>query len=122
MKLFIIGLFSGIISGMGIGGGAILIPALIFFTNISQHEAQGINLIVFIPIASVALITHFLNKNISLKVAVPVIITGIIGSIIGSTLALNITSSLLRKMFGGFLLAMGIYQFFSKVKNKETPK
>lgn len=121
MKLFIIGLFSGIISGMGIGGGAILIPALILFSNITQHEAQGINLIVFIPIAFVALITHFYNKSISLKVAIPIIISGIIGSIIGSFLALSLTSNLLRRMFGIFLFTMGLYQFFSKVKNKETP-
>lgn len=120
MSLFIIGFLSGIISGMGIGGGAILIPALIFFTQISQHESQGINLIVFIPIASVALITHFLNKNISVKIAIPIILSGVIGSIAGSLIALSISPSILKKMFGFFLFFMGLYQFFSKVKNKKV--
>lgn len=116
MKLLLIGLISGIVSGMGIGGGTILIPALILFTTINQHQAQGINLIVFIPVAITALITHFHNKNIELKIAIPIIISGIIGSISGSLLALNIEAKTLQKIFGVFLLVMGFYQFFSKVK------
>lgn len=119
MKLLIIGLISGIISGMGIGGGTVLIPALIIFTSINQHEAQGINLIVFIPIAITALITHFRNKNIELKIALYIIFGGVIGSITGSFLAINIEAGLLQKIFGVFLFAMGIYQFFSKVKVKK---
>lgn len=117
MKLLFIGLLSGIISGMGIGGGTILIPALILFTSINQHQAQGINLIVFIPIAITALITHFHNKNIEFKIALPIIIGGIIGAIAGSLLALGLEARLLQKIFGGFLFAMGLYQFFSKVKS-----
>jgi len=114
--LLIIGFLSGIISGMGIGGGAILIPALVIFSKISQHQAQGVNLIVFIPISIVALITHFLNKSICLKLAVPIIISGILGAVIGSSLAVNIPSATLRKMFGVFLFFMGCYELFSKVK------
>ncbi len=119
MKLLFIGLVSGIISGMGIGGGTILIPALIIFTSINQHEAQGINLIVFIPIALTALITHFRNKSIELRIAVPIIIGGIVGAISGSLLALSIEAGVLQKIFGAFLFAMGVYQFFSKVKDKK---
>ena len=54
----LIGFLSGIISGMGIGGGTILIPALLFLTDITQQQAQGINLIYFIPTALTALMTH----------------------------------------------------------------
>ena len=52
------GFLSGIISGMGIGGGTILIPALSLFLNINQHTAQGVNLLFFIPTAIVALFIH----------------------------------------------------------------
>ena len=100
---------------MGIGGGTLLIPSLIFFTSLSQQQAQGINLIVFIPTAIVALITHFYNKNIKFKVALPIIITGLIGAFIGSSLAVFLSGTLLRRLFGGFLLIMGMYEFFSKV-------
>ena len=58
-----IGFFSGIISGMGIGGGTILIPALLFLTEVNQQQAQGVNLIYFIPTAVMALITHRKNGH-----------------------------------------------------------
>lgn len=64
-----IGFFSGIISGMGIGGGTILIPALLFLTEVNQQQAQGVNLIYFIPTAVVALITHRKNGTLDLKTA-----------------------------------------------------
>lgn len=116
MKLFIIGLLSGLISGMGIGGGTILIPGLIIFTDLSQQQAQGINLTVFIPIASVALITHFRKKNIDIKTASLIIITGAIGAFFGSFLAMHISSPILRKIFAIFLFMMGLYEIFGKKK------
>ncbi|KGG81149.1 permease [Caloranaerobacter azorensis H53214] len=116
MILFIIGFFSGIISGLGIGGGTILIPGLIFFTTLSQHKAQGINLLVFIPTAITALFIHFYNKNILLKIAFPIIITGLIGALIGSMIAVNINSEMLKKFFAIFLFFMGIYEFYYKKK------
>jgi len=116
MKLFIIGFLSGIISGMGIGGGTILIPGLIIFSNLNQHQAQGINLAVFIPIAIVALITHYREKNIDIKTAIPIIFTGIIGAFIGSIIAIKMAPHFLRKIFAIFLLSMGVYEIFYKSK------
>ena len=114
MKLFIIGLFSGIISGMGIGGGTILIPSLVFFSHLNQKEAQGINLIVFIPVAIVALIVHYREGNIKIKQAKKIIIGGIFGAIIGSLFAMKINPSSLKKYFGIFLLFIGIYEMIKK--------
>lgn len=114
MKLFITGFLSGIISGMGIGGGTILIPSLIFFTSLTQQEAQGTNLIVFIPIAFVALIIHHKEKNIEFQYAKWIILGGIIGAIIGSIFALKIDPSALKKYFGVFLLSIGFYEIFKK--------
>lgn len=78
MKLIIIGFLSGIISGMGIGGGTILIPFFGLFSELSQIEAQGINLIVFIPISTVAILTHMKQGNIETKYIKPIIIGGLI--------------------------------------------
>lgn len=114
MKLFFIGLLSGIIGGMGIGGGTILIPSLILFTTLTQQEAQGINLIVFIPVSIVALITHFINKNVEIKLASLLIFGGIIGATIGSIAAININSEVLRKLFSILLLIIGLYELLSK--------
>lgn len=118
MILVLIGLISGIIGGMGIGGGTILIPAMILFTELTQQQAQSINLISFIPMASVALITHFKNKAIETKLCIPLIVYGIAGSIGGSLLAVSLPSQLLRKLFGVFLFIMGLYEFFYKDKNR----
>jgi len=114
MKLIIIGLLSGIISGMGIGGGAILIPSLVLFNDVSQHNAQGINLVVFIPVAIIALITHKKEGNLDNKYNKKIIIGGIIGAIAGSFLAIQIQEDNLRKYFGIFLLIIGLYEFFKK--------
>ena len=59
--LFLAGLASGIISGMGMGGGAVLIPVLVLVANPGQHIAQSVNLLYFIPTAVAALIIHFKN-------------------------------------------------------------
>lgn len=117
MKLIIIGFFSGIISGMGIGGGTILIPSLVLLGGLSQIQAQGINLIVFIPISIVAIITHKKQGNIEGKYIKPIIIGGVISALVGSLIAVKVDEDRLRTFFGIFLLAIGLYEFFKK--NKE---
>lgn len=119
MALFLVGLISGIVSGMGIGGGAILIPSLIIFANPPQHIAQSVNLLYFIPTAIVALVIHVKNKRIDFKIALPIIIFGLFGAYIGSKLALNLSGPVLRKWFGAFLLIIGIIEMLRKTKPKK---
>lgn len=116
MLLFLIGFVSGIISGMGIGGGTILIPALVFLVGTDQHIAQSINLASFLPTAAVAIFIHAKNKNIKFKIALSIVIFGIIGAIIGSKMAVALSSNTLKRCFGIFLLFMGVYEFFRKGK------
>lgn len=118
MVLMIIGFFSGIISGMGIGGGAILIPALVLFTSLTQQNAQGINLIVFIPIAAAALLIHHKNKKIEYKITLPIIISGVISAIGGSILAIYTTPEFLKTLFGIFLFIIGVFELINKPKTK----
>lgn len=113
------GFFSGIISGMGIGGGAVLIPVLTVLLHIGQQEAQCVNLIYFIPTAVVALIIHIKNKSVDFKASLPIALFGVIGAISGAWLAVFMPSDILRKIFAVFLLAVGINQFFGK-KEKST--
>lgn len=114
----ICGLLSGVISGMGIGGGTILIPALSIFLNISQHQAQGVNLLYFIPTAICALVVHIKNKSIEYKTAFTLILSGVLGAFLGSFLANVIHGNLLKKLFAFFLILMGIYEIFKKDKKK----
>ena len=124
--LIIFGVLGGILGGMGMGGGTLLIPLLTLFTDIKQKEAQGINLIVFIPMAIVALIIHFKNKLVHFKAGIYCIITGVIFSALGAFLAINLKSENLKLYFGIFLIVLSAFQFFSifileklQKKNKE---
>ena len=125
MILLIIGVAAGIISGMGIGGGTILIPALVLFAKPEQHIAQSVNLIFFIPTAIIALIIHIKNKSIDFKMTLPIAGAGLLGAFIGSKFAVSLSSAALRKCFGVFLLIMGCYEMVRKGKrdvNKDDSK
>lgn len=110
--LILAGMLSGIISGMGIGGGTILIPALTIIFNMPQKTAQSINLIYFVPTAVIALKTHIKNKRVDTKVAKGIVIFGLIGAIIGSFVALGLDNNILKRLFGIFLLLMGIREIY----------
>lgn len=114
--LFLSGVISGIISGMGIGGGAILIPILTLFFGFEQKLAQNINLIYFIPTAIIAIFVHLKNKTIQKQGLLKIILLGIIGACLGSFIALNLEGQILKKIFGWFLLFMGLNEIFKKQK------
>ncbi len=108
------GLFSGIIGGMGLGGGAVLIIYLTVFKDMDQLKAQGINLLFFIPIALVAVIIYAFKKQIKWKVTIPIAIGGILGAAGGFFLTDIIGGNFTAKLFGGFLILLGIKEIFSK--------
>ena len=110
------GLFSGIIGGMGLGGGAVLIIYLTVFKDTPQLKAQGINLLFFIPIATVAVIIYAAKKQIKWKTTLPIVAGGIIGAVAGFLFTDFIGAGLISKMFGGFLIIFGLKEIFSKNK------
>ena len=112
------GLFSGIIGGMGLGGGAVLIIYLSVFKDVEQLKAQGINLLFFIPIALVAVIIYALKKQIKWKLTIPIAIGGILGAAGGFFLTDIIGGGLTATLFAGFLIILGIKEIFSKSKNR----
>lgn len=110
------GLFSGIIGGMGLGGGAVLIIYLTVFQNTEQLKAQGINLLFFIPIAITAVIIYAFKKQIKWKVTLPLAAGGILGAVAGFFLTDIIGGNFTAKLFGGFLILLGLKEIFSKSK------
>jgi len=114
--LIAIGVAAGVLSGMGIGGGTLLIPALTLLIGIDQHAAQNVNLIYFIPTAIVALILHVKNKRIQKNILLPTILPGLLFAIAGAFIAVRTDAQLLRRLFGAFLLYAGILEFFKKPK------
>jgi uncharacterized membrane protein YfcA len=119
MLVVLIGFFAGIIGGMGIGGGTILIPSLIFFLGTKQHTAQSVNLISFIPTAFVAILIHLRHKSVEKRLVLKLILLGVIGAALGSFIAVSLNAQLLKKVFAGFLFIMGLYEIFSKKNMKK---
>lgn len=120
MIVCIIGFFAGIIGGMGMGGGTILIPALVLFANIQPKLAQSINLISSIPMTIAALIIHIKKKNIEFELVLPIVIFGIAAAVGGSLLAEYINSQILRKAFGIFLFFIGLYEIKKGICDNNT--
>ena len=115
--LILAGLASGIISGMGIGGGIILIPVLTIFLGFDQKVAQGITLLYFIPTAIFALIVHIKNKTIDFKIAVKIASVGVISAGIGAYCIKYFSTPTLSKIFAVFLLTVGVCQVVSGIKS-----
>jgi len=115
---FLIGIVSGVPSGLlGIGGGIIRIPLLIFFGSYTNIVAQGISLITTIPTALTAAITKMKNNKNLLKIGLSVGIFGVIGSIFGSNVAFAINSNYLNIGFGAFLFLVSLNMLFSNKKS-----
>ena len=120
----VIGAVSGLLGGMGMGGGTLLIPLLSIFFNVNQHTAQTVNLIAFIPMAIVAILIHLKNKLIKFNSVLLVIIPAVFSCVLGSYTSKLFTGQVLRKCFGIVLILLSIYQFVlffieKKRKSKE---
>ena len=122
MLQIFIGVISGIVSGMGMGGGTILIFLLTFVCNIEQHIAQATNLIFFIPTSIIAIIVNIKNKNIDIKLGIYTAIFGILGAIIGANIAIYTDVNKLRKLFGVFLIIIVLHEIYSIYKGYKKEK
>lgn len=110
----IIGAILGIISGFGIGGGSIFIIYLTNFLNIDQLVAQGVNLAYFICCATPAVFFHLKNNLVNIKALIFCSISGVITTIVSSILANTINIDILQRIFGVFLIYVGIKLVFTK--------
>lgn len=120
MANILFSIIAGIVTGLGMGGGIILIFLLTTVSGISQHIAQGANLIFFIPTCLISIIINLKNKNIDLKTAVIVMGSGIIGAVVGAKISVNASVDSLRKYFGVFLLIIAIFEIFSLIKSNKN--
>ena len=106
------GLVCGVFSGLGIGGGTLLMVWMTAVMDMEQRMAQGINLLYFLPTAACALIFHIKNRLIRWRVVIPAAIAGCLTAAGAALLATAIDASLLRKLFGGFLILVGLNEIF----------
>lgn len=110
----LLGIFTGIISGLvGIGGGLITVPVLVYLFGFSQHLAQGTTLAMLIPpIGLFATYSYYQQGQVNLKVALLIALGFVIGSYFGAKYALQLPDHLLTKIFGFFLLIIAFKMIF----------
>lgn len=117
-----IGVLSGIFASMGMGGGTLLIPLLIICLSFSQVTAQCINLIVFIPVALIALYFHFKNGFVNVKIALQIIAFSLLGCILGAMLLEFTSVEVLRRFFALFLIIVGSFQLWNFINKNVNLK
>jgi uncharacterized protein len=114
LLLAIIGLAAGILSGMiGIGGGIIIVPALVFILGFSQQQAQGTSLgLLLLPVGILAVMNYYKQGFIDVKVVGIMCVTFVLGGWLGSKLALSVPQETVKKVFAILLLVVAVKMLF----------
>ena len=122
--LVVIGIAAGLLSGLvGIGGGLIIVPALIFFLGFSQKTAQGTSLgILLLPIGILAVINYYKADHVDIKTVWLVAVGFIAGGFFGSKIALSLPQETVKKIFAIVLLLVAFKMLFIDKKVKEKGK
>jgi len=117
--LVFIGLFAGIMSGfVGIGGGVIMVPALVFMLGLSQHTAQGTSLILMLPpIGILAVMNYYKAGEVNIPYGIIIAIAFVIGGYFGSKLALKLSPSIVKLVFGVLMLYVSGKLIYSGIKS-----
>ncbi len=106
---FVLGVLRGGIGAMlGVGGGVIVVPALVLLFGVKQHVAQGISLAAMAPMALVGSWTHWRHRKIEFRLLPGLVIGGLLGVVLGSTVAHWLPAGVLRRLFAVFLIFFGV--------------
>jgi len=120
--LLIIGMASGMLSGLvGVGGGIIIVPSLIYFLSFSQKAAQGNSLgILLLPVGILGVIQYYKQGTIDVKVVLIVSLGFLAGNFIGSKFALTLSDAVLKKLFAILMVLIAVKMlFFDKPRVSE---
>ena len=120
--LVVIGIAAGMLSGMvGVGGGIIIVPALVYFMKFTQHQAQGTSIgLILLPVGILAVIQYYKHGDINVPAVFILAIGFVVGSFFGSKLALSLPEQTVKKIFAILMVIIAIKMlFFDKPKVKE---
>jgi uncharacterized membrane protein YfcA len=108
LSLILIGILAGFLSGLvGVGGGIIMVPLLVLFLSLSQHQAQGTSLAVLaVPVTALAVFNYYKEGQLNLKYAAIIAVFFVVGSIVGSKFALTLDQKVLKKIFAVVLVVI----------------
>lgn len=117
-------LFAGFVSGalgaLGLGGGSVLILYLTLFAGMEQAQAQGINLVFFVPCALLAVVLYARKGLIARPLWLPAALFGLAGALLGSWLSGIFSSDVLQKLFGVLLLLFGVKEVFHRKRASDS--
>ena len=116
MLEFIVGMIAGVFTGLGLGGGSVLILFLTLFLGIDQHIAQSTNLIFSSIAALVSIFINLKGKTININNSKIIAISGVLGALIGALISKNLNMLVLKKLFAVFLLLVAGYESYSYYK------
>lgn len=114
----LVGTVLGFLSGLGIGGGSMLILWLTLVQNASPAEARAINLLFFLPCALIAAVFRWKQGNLPVKKILPAILTGCAAALCFSLMGTNMDVTILKKLFGGLLIVTGLREILYRSKEK----
>lgn len=116
LLLLFVGLVAGFLSGLiGIGGGIVIVPVLVYLLNFNQKTAQGTTLFMFLfPIGILGVYNYYKGGFLDYKTALIMGATFVIGSYFGSKTVIAIDTKIVKQMFGAFIILIGIKMLFNK--------
>jgi uncharacterized protein len=116
LLLCLVGLLAGVIAGtLGVGGGIIMVPTLIFLFSFTQHQAQGTSLaVLLLPMSILAVIQYHKSGYINYKFVLILALTYFVGSYLGGLFAVNLPAKTLTRIFGVFMLLVGLKMILGK--------
>ncbi len=114
MLVIFIGLAAGILGGMvGVGGGIIVVPALIFFLGFTQHQASGTSLAMMLPpVGILAVINYYKKGALDVRIAALLAVGFLAGGYLGSRLSLGMAQETVKKVFAVVMIAMALKMLF----------
>lgn len=112
------GAIFGFLTGLGVGGGSLLILWLTLVLGMDPQTARGINLMFFLPASILASVQHFKRGDLHLKPLHPAIAAGCLGAAVFSWVGTHLDLELLKKLFGGLLIVTGLRELFYRPKQK----
>ncbi len=112
------GLFAGVLSGLlGIGGGVVLVPLMVFGLGIGQHMAQGISMLVIIPTSLAAIYHLHQDKLVDYRISSYLAAGAICGALLSANFVQYIPAVALKRIFGAFIIFTGVRMLLAKKKS-----
>ncbi|HEX9711323.1 MAG TPA: sulfite exporter TauE/SafE family protein [Actinomycetota bacterium] len=108
----IVGLIAGASAGLfGVGGGFLMVPAMVLLLDQSQHVAQGTSLLVIVPTTLVGTALNVRRRNVDLPLLVPLAVAGIVGAVLGALASVRLDPDTLRRIFGIVMILVSLRLF-----------